>query len=403
MENKEGANALFQFATEGILITNNLGEIVEINPSAEKLFGYESGELVGKKIEILIPKKAAQKHHEHRNNYNTNPHPRSMGIGIDLFGLKKNGEEFPVEISLSPYQSEEGNFVIAFIIDITIRKKNEDAVKQQKAELEKMNSELEKKVKDRTMILEEAIEELNGTKEELKEALENEKELNDLKSRFVAMASHEFRTPLATILSSLSLVSKYGELDDKEKQTKHIGRIKSSINSLTDIINDVLSISKLEEGKIIVSPENFDVKDFIQTQLQDLKSVAQVGQTINYTHLGNAEIVFDKRILKHLLFNLVSNAIKFTGEGKSIEVASSVAENNFSLTVKDNGIGISTEDQERLFERFFRAQNATNIQGTGLGLSIVAKYVELLNGTIDFKSELEKGSTFIITIPTNKL
>jgi PAS domain S-box-containing protein len=392
---------MFLYATEGILITNQSGEITEANPSANKLFGYQENELLGKKIEILIPQKYSGHHHQHRQRYNENPHPRSMGIGMELFGLKKNGEEFPVEVSLSPFATSQGNFVIAFIIDISIRKKNEDAVKSQKAELEKMNNELEKKVKQRTMILEEAIAQLNNTKEELNDALQKEKELNDLKSRFVSMASHEFRTPLATILSSLSLVSKYGELNEKEKQSKHINRIKLAVNGLTDIINDVLSISKLEEGKVNISPEEIDVEDFFQTHLQDIKVLTKVGQSLHYQHTGIHKVCLDKKILKHLLFNLISNAIKFSPENKVIEIYTVANEMEFSLAVKDAGIGISNEDKEHLFERFFRAQNATNIQGTGLGLNIVAKYVELLNGSISFESELEKGTQFHITLPLN--
>src|SRR5829696_2576632 len=236
MESKQGIDALFLYATEGILVVNAEGEIIKINPSAEKLFGYEKDELLGKKVEALIPRKLAKQHLNHREKYDANPHARAMGKDIELFGLKKDGKEFPVEISLSPYSTPEGNFVIAFIIDVTLRK-------QAEANLKNYSAELEKQVKNRTLILEEAIHELEKTKKELNNALEKEKELSELKSRFVSMASHEFRTPLATIMSSLSLVTKYGEMDDKEKQGKHITRIKTSINNLTDILNDFLSVS----------------------------------------------------------------------------------------------------------------------------------------------------------------
>ena len=400
MENLEGARALFNYATEGILITDDKGIIRHVNASAEKLFGYAREELIGKKIEILIPKRFEHKHVQQRDKYNAAPHPRSMGAGFDLHGLKKDGTEFSVEISLSPFSNVDGKFVIAFIIDITIRKKAEEAVKRQQVELEKLNKDLDKKVKERTMILEEAVGELNQTKEELNEALKKEKELNDLKSRFVSMASHEFRTPLATILSSLSLATKYGEQGEKEKQSKHLGRIKTSVNNLTDMISDVLSISKLEEGKMAVTPEKFNVKDFTNEIIKELQLVAKREQKINYSHSGKGEIIFDKKILRHLLFNLVSNAIKFSPEGKQIDVEIKV-NNSISISVKDSGIGISEDDQAHLFERFFRAQNATNIQGTGLGLNIVAKYVEILDGTIKCKSILEKGTTFTINFPTN--
>ena len=398
MDGKEGLEALFEFATEGILVANNKGEIIKTNPATERMFGYNKGELIGKKVEVLVPTRHEHSHVGHREKYSGNPHARSMGAAMDLYAKRKDGSEFPVEISLSPFTASDGQFVIAFIIDITIRKKAEQAVIQQKKELELLNADLEKRVKERTMILEEAITELNHTKEELDGALKKEKDLNDLKSRFVSMASHEFRTPLATILSSLSLATKYGEQGDKEKQVKHLDRIKTSVHNLTDIISDVLSISKIEEGKVSLSPEKFNMRIFTEEVSKELQSVAKEGQKINYTHSGTEEVYFDKKVLRHLLFNLVSNAIKFSPEQNPIDVSIKV-NTSILLTVKDNGIGISKEDQEHLFERFFRAHNATNIQGTGLGLNIIAKYVELLNGTIECKSELNKGTSFIIQLP----
>ena len=394
MESKEGLEALFNYATEGILLTNDKGEIIQINPSAEKLFGYSKAELIGKRVEVLVPKRVTEKHVVHREHFKDNPHARPMGKDIPLLGMKKDGSEFPVEISLSPYSTAAGNFVIAFIIDITLRKHAEEKLKNYSAELEKQ-------VNNRTLILQEAIGELEKTKQDLHEALEKEKELSELKSRFVSMASHEFRTPLATILSSLSLVTKYGEMDDKEKQGKHITRIKSSINNLTDILNDFLSASKLEEGRVENNPVELNLKKFISDTISEMQTLVKDGQKINYRHSGNETAQLDLKHFKNILFNLISNAIKFSGEGKPIYVTSELKDHSVKITVRDEGIGISKADQEHLFERFFRGHNASYIQGTGLGLNIVAKYVEVLNGHIEFKSEEHKGTTFKITLPSN--
>ncbi|MCU0320773.1 MAG: PAS domain-containing sensor histidine kinase [Chitinophagaceae bacterium] len=393
--------ALFEFASEGILVANQLGTIILANPAAEYLFGYDKDELINQKVEVLIPRKIAQNHTSLRDKFHQKPSPRSMGTGRDLFGLKKDGTEFPVEVSLSPFSSDEGVFVIAFVIDISIRKKLDADVQQQKKELEKLTLELEKRVKDRTMILEEALQQLEISREELTAALDKEKELNEMKTRFVSMASHEFRTPLATILSSLSLVSKYGELDEKEKQQRHIVRIKESINHLTDLLNDVLSISKLEEGKTTISFEAFDITIFTAETIHELQLLAQRGQQIVYKHEGRQEVMLDKKGLRIILFNLISNAIKFSPEKSSIEVYTKANEIQTEIIIKDFGVGISKEDQENLFQRFFRGRNVTNIQGTGLGLSIVARYIELFNGSIHVESEVNEGTTFNIALPNN--
>ncbi|MFL5762735.1 MAG: ATP-binding protein [Bacteroidia bacterium] len=391
MDSKEGIEALFLYATEGILVANGKGEITRTNPAAEKLFGYERDELIGKRIEVLIPNRLKERHIGHRDKFVANPHARSMGSGLDLNGLKKDGTEFPLEISLSPYLTGDEKFVIAFIIDITIRKQAEENLKN-------YSIDLEKQVKNRTLILEEAIKELEKTKRDLNNALEKEKDLNELKSRFVSMASHEFRTPLTTMMSSLSLVQKYGENNDRENQTKHVSKIKNSINNLTDILNDFLSVSKLEEGKLENMPEELDLKIFLADIVAEMKAMVTPDQQLEFIYSGPETASADKKLLRNVLFNLISNAIKFSPNGGKISIGAIVTEKNIELSVADSGMGISKQDQKHLFERFFRGNNATHIQGTGLGLNIVAKYVELMNGSIDVKSEENKGTRFIIDI-----
>ncbi len=388
----ESLQALFEYATEGIIIANKSGDIIRANPSSEKLFGYEQGELVQQKIELLVPQRYAHSHEKHREGYNKNPQPRSMGKGLDLYGKRKNGSEFPVEISLSHYKSNDELFVIAFIIDVSERKQAEENIKR-------INAGLELKVEERTKILKETLRELENSKDELSKALEKEKELNDMKSRFVTMASHEFRTPLSTILSSASLIGKYKTTEEEEKRYKHVNRIKSAVSNMTLILNDFLSAGKLEEGKINVNLVPITIPNYVNECLNELSNFLKNGQSINYQHKGNSDFVCDQQFLKNIMINLVSNASKFSPENKSIDITTVNTSLELQITVKDTGMGIPVEEQKNLFERFFRAKNALNIQGTGLGLSIVAKYVEVLNGTITFESELNKGTLFYITLP----
>lgn len=379
--NKYEFEALFNNAAIGIIIVDSLGTILLVNQFALQQFGYRDEEIIGQKIEKLIPQRFKAKHETHRDRYhNHNPHSRPMGTGLDLYAAKKDGTEFPVEVSLSTYATPEGRFTIAFVSDITIRKESQDA-------LVKLNAALEEKVKERTLSLE--------------EALEKEKELNELKSRFVSMASHEFRTPLSTILSSAYLVSKYVESEEQPKRDKHIQRIISSVNMLTDILNDFLSVGKIEEGKIQVRIFDVDIPETVSSLLNELFHILKKGQKINYKHDGNNITLIDAALLKHILMNLVSNAIKFSPEGSTISVTTNVTQNEFVLSVKDEGVGISDEDQQHLFQRFFRGANVTNIQGTGLGLHIVSKYAELMNGDITYETALNKGTKFIITFKNN--
>jgi len=401
---KNRFQALFEYANIGIVVTDSNGQIEMVNHYLMAQFGYnETRELVGKKIEVLIPRRYENVHLKHREQYNKKPEPRSMGIGRNLFAINKAGVEFPVEVSLSNFETNDGMFVIAFVIDITLQKAIEVSLLQQKEQLEannkkieELNDALEEKVDQRTSELQLAMEQIEASRDELTKALNKEKELGDLKSRFVSMASHEFRTPLSTILSSASLLAKYIESSEQEKRNKHILRIKSSVSNLTDILNEFLSIGKIEDGRIEVRYSYFNAKEFLHNLCVEMQAIALPMQVINYTHKGKEWVELDTSLLRNILFNLLSNAIKFSYEGSEINLSSEVNEEEFIIKIADSGIGISKEDQAHLFERFFRAGNATNIQGTGLGLHIVSKYIELLNGRIDFTSKLEKGTTFTI-------
>jgi PAS domain S-box-containing protein len=382
--------ALFNHASIGIVVINNNGIIQSVNPFALKLFGYAIKEIMGKTIEVLIPQRYHHKHIHHLNAYTQHPKSRPMGVGMDLFAVKKDGTEFPVEVSLGNYETKNEVNVIAFISDISVRKKAE-------AEIEKLNDELETTVEQRTRELTDTMHQLAQSKEELSRLLEKEKELSELKSRFVSMASHEFRTPLSTVLSSSYLIEKYLTADDQPKREKHLQRIVSSVNMLTDILNDFLSLGKIEEGKIQVRFTEFNLEEVIIAIAGEIKNNLKKNQKIRYHHDGKTIVLMDASLLKHIIMNLVSNASKFSDDGRPVEIKTTVTKNQVILSVKDNGIGISKEDQKHLMERFFRGTNAGNIQGTGLGLHIVSKYAELMNGAVECKSELEKGTEFIIT------
>lgn len=410
IKEKEKFEALFEYASLGILVANENGTIELVNAFLLGQFGYsDKQQLVGRQVETLIPSRYKHVHHLHREKYNQHPEPRSMGVGRDLYAVKKDGTEFPVEVSLSNYKTVDGNFIIAFVIDITKRKEIEAAIQQQQQQLEasnerieELNIDLEKKVALRTGQLEEAMHQIESARDDLEQALNKEKELGDLKSRFVSMASHEFRTPLSTILSSASLLAKYTLSEEQEKRDKHIERIKSSVNNLTGILNEFLSIGKIEDGKVVAKMERFNVYDLINGICSEVENIATLHQQFVFEHTGDDWVVLDENLLRNIIYNLLSNAIKFTHAKAIIRLISLTDENFFRLTVSDNGIGISREDQGHLFERFFRASNATNIQGTGLGLHIVAKYVELMGGTISFESELDRGTSFTIIFPQKK-
>jgi signal transduction histidine kinase len=275
------------------------------------------------------------------------------------------------------------------------------------AEIQKLNTELEQRVEERTQELATAIHNLEKANKTLKKAqdeiykaLQKEKELHELKSRFVTIASHEFRTPLSTVLSSASLITKYKSAEDSDKRLKHVNRIKSAVSNLTNILNDFLSISRMEEGKIYNVPSTFDLQIFAAEVVDEMQGYLKEGQRIEYRYQGSqATVHLDKQLLKNVIINLLSNGSKYSGEGSTITFTTAVTKREVRLTVQDQGIGIPDADKVHLFTPFFRAQNVTNIQGTGLGLNIVKKYVEIMDGTLHYESKLGTGTTFTITLP----
>jgi PAS domain S-box-containing protein len=405
---QQQVTALFEHATEGIILTNDKGKIVLLNPAAYRLFEYGHDELLDKSIDALLPQRFHHSHVKDREGFYQHPGNRTMGHGRDLFARKKDGSEFPVEVSLSYYKQKQALYVIAFIVDITQRKQAEKELVARQQQLEKiteeirkLNTGLETKVEQRTLILREALQELERSQAELNEALNKEKELNEIKSRFVSMASHEFRTPLSTVLSSAALLGRYTQTEEQEKRDKHIKRIKDSVKHLNDLLEDFLSLGKVEEGKVKVEPAEFAIKEFLDEVVEEMKPLAKTGQEIVCACLAEGVFFSDKRLLKNILINLLSNAVKFSPEGSSIrlEVFLTAPGGPLHLAVKDQGIGISAEDQQHLFSSFFRGGNALNIEGTGLGLHIVRRYADLLGGTVQLQSALNEGTTITVELP----
>ncbi len=267
-------------------------------------------------------------------------------------------------------------------------------------QIREMNTALEARVKERTLELENLNTNLRHSQLQLTNALATERELNELKSRFVTTASHEFRTPLATILSSASLIQRYTTEEDQPKREKHIYRIKTAVANLTSILNDFLSLARLEEGEVKPQPEWFDPADLLHEAIDELSAISKSGQEIRLDTADiPAQVFLDRQMVKNVVINLISNAIKYSAEDKVIAVTARNEKEFLRLEVKDQGIGIPESDQAHLFKRFFRAKNATNYQGTGLGLNITRKYVLLMNGDIRFTSSPQTGSVFTVVLP----
>jgi len=401
------SESIFRYANLGIVIANADGVICDINPFACKILGYEQQELVGQKIEVLIPSHLEDTHRKHRQIYAQRPENREMGIGRHLFARHKEGYVISVEVSLSHFKTDDGKWmVMAYLADITLRVAQEELIRNKNEELSRitenlkiLNNELEERVSDRTKVIKEAYLELEKSQIDLKEALKREKSLGELKSRFVTFASHEFKTPLSSIYSSSELIENYLQKGDEAAIKKHLYRIQNNVSQLNSLLSEFLSLGKIEEGRVILSYKKENLYESLAHWIKEMASIQKKNQHIKFSYTGPKMTVFDKNILRHCVLNLLSNAIKFSGEGTTIWLNAHVLDYECRIEVKDQGVGMSTEDQAHLFDRFFRGQNVTNIAGTGLGLHIVQKYIELLGGKISFVSKLGDGTSVQLIIP----
>jgi len=384
-------NSIIENAIDGIITINNRGIIDSINPAACELFGYTPDEVIGKNVKVLMPNPYRDQHDEYLARYQRTNKPHIIGIGREVQGLTKDGVIFPFRLGVSEVKFGDAVVYAGFVHDLTKEKEAEEKIREYALELEKL-------VEDRTATLRNMVDALEKAKEEVSLSLEKEKELNQLKSRFVSMASHEFRTPLSSIQLSASLVEKYAVNFDNANISKHVNKIKNSVGNLTGILNDFLSLEKLEAGKTQASFSKFDLVKLSEEITEEMQLIAKQNQSIIYQHTGlSSKVILDQNLLKNCIINLIANAIKYSGENTFIEFNTEITATDCTITIKDNGIGIPASDQKYLFQPFFRAHNTGNIPGTGLGLNIVARYTRLMNGKIHFESTQNKGTLFTIT------
>jgi len=393
MENAALLNAIINNAIDGIITIDERGKVESINPSACKLFGYDPHEVIGNNIAMLMPPPDREQHNEYISRYQHTGQPHIIGIGREVQGLRKDGSKFPFRLGVSEVKYSGRNIYTGFIHDLSREKEAEERLKE-------YASTLEEEVQERTQSLKETVQQLQLAKEEVSHSLEKEKELSQLKSRFVSMASHEFRTPLSSIQLSAVLINKYAEQFENSNITKHIGKIKNAVGNLTGILNDFLSLERLEAGKIEPVFTSFDLLKFAEEITEEMQLVAKQNQHILYQHTGTTSMVtLDQNLLKNCIINLIGNAIKYSGEDTFIEFNTEISNKELIIVIKDNGIGIPDNDQKHLFEAFFRAHNTGNIPGTGLGLNIVTRYAGLMNGRIQFESKVNQGTSFTLSFP----
>ncbi|WP_337251774.1 PAS domain-containing sensor histidine kinase [Maribacter halichondriae] len=370
---------LSEAVSEGIVVVNQEQMIVAANNRANAMLGYDEDELVGMSLNSLIPKSLRKSHKKHVQDYYKQEKQHRKARGRNLLGLSKNGEEIPIEVGLNPFSLYGNTYVLALILDLT-------ESKQKEKEIYELNADLDRKIKERTGELRDTVAELKReikrrkkAEERIKSALQKERELNELKTKFLSLVSHEFKTPLSGILTSATLVGKYAEAEQQEKRDKHLKTIIGEVRHLNAILNDFLSIEKLEKGKELYTLADFSLSKVVNEVVYNANMMLKIGQKINYpSNIDDVTLCQDEKIVTIALTNLLYNAIKYSSEDTEIDLVVKLLKDKVVFQVVDQGIGIPKKDQKHIFERYYRAENVLLTQGTGIGLNIVKGHLENL-------------------------
>jgi len=363
----------------GILVCNSKKEIVLSNNPLSKIVGCSTEDLFGKNTDELFNENSLL------DEFIKHPGKVKFKSVIDDYIIKKDFRKIPVELSFGKIEYEKKPYFKILITDITERKNKE-------IEIDNLNIKLGEQVEIRNVELENAV-------KKLKASLNKEKELNNLKTKFITLASHEFKTPLSAILTSSELIVKYADLDKTHKRDEHLAKVKMMITHLNGMIDSLLTLENIESGEIIPSYSNFKLSDLINEIITNSKPLLLNNQKINFNNNYNEIIFQDANILKIIISNILYNAIKYSSDNSKIQIEYHLNEKDIQISIEDNGIGIPEDEQSLIFKRFFRARNVGYFPGTGIGLNIVKGYVNCLKGTISFKSVENKGTTFYVQLP----
>lgn len=388
--------------SEGILVVDKDSRVIALNKQLLEIFGYEREDLEGKSFEVLIPEMYREPHKDHFKGYIHDHSKRRMASGRILYGKHKDGDKVPIEVGLTPVKIEGELFVVALIIDVTRKYETEKSIKKQ-------NKALEEMVMDRTEQLNKTVDHLTRecqkreiAENKVREALKREKELNAIKTSFMQMVSHEFKTPLSGILTSAMLIEKYSNSEQQDKRLKHLESIKRKVQHLDALLNDFLAVERLGSGRDNYRFSQFWLNDLMEEVAEETEQHLTEEQTLLKEFPNESISMYQDRVVINLILsNVLNNAVKYsTDTGNIVLRAERLADQGLiKIQVTDNGMGIPQEEQQYIFSRYFRASNAKNIQGTGIGLNMSKKHLQNLGGHIFFTSREGEGSVFTIMLP----
>jgi PAS domain S-box-containing protein len=342
---------------------------INVNYCARKTLGYTMDELIHMTPIDITPYKDEV---EFRRAVDVLLKKNVEKLVVETIHRRKDGTEYPVETHLQISKLGEREVFVAIILDITERKN--------------YTTKLEKIVQERT--------------KQLKHALGKEIEINQLKTKFLSLLSHEFKTPLSAILTSALLLGKYQLTEQQERRNKHLKTITEKAQLLNNILNGFLSIEKFDSGKLSYQFSNFKISEIVDEVIYNSRMLVKEGQQIKYFEkTEDLSLYQDEKIIELILSNLLQNAIKYSPEKTTIYLDIDQNDEFTTFKIKDTGIGIPEKAQNNIFDRYFRAENVIDTEGTGVGLNIVKNHLENLNGNIYFESKEDEGTTFIVTIP----